>query len=62
MQLRELYTTGKNLLAMAMVPEPAIEASSLLANAAGLDKTSIYTRPEMTIDENAVLKFNEFIS
>ena len=44
-----------------MVPEPAIEASSLLANAAGLDKIYIHSRPEMQIDENSVLKFEEFI-
>ncbi|MGI9535193.1 MAG: peptide chain release factor N(5)-glutamine methyltransferase [Thermodesulfobacteriota bacterium] len=62
MQLRELYNKGKNLLEQAMVPEPAIEASSLLANAAGLDKITIYSSPEMKIDENSVLKFNEFIT
>jgi len=61
MQLRELYKRGKNLLEQSLVPEPAIEASSLLSSAIGLEKLAIYTYPEMKIDEESVLKFNDYI-
>ena len=61
MQLRELYIRGKNQLKQAMVPQPAVEASSLLANATGLDRMSIYSDPDTFIDEESELMFNEFL-
>ena len=62
MQLKELYIKSKRLLEQANVPEPAIEASSLLSNAIGLDKISIFSNPEMQIDESSVLKLDEFLN
>lgn len=61
MQLRKLYIRGRNQLKQAMIPQPAIEASSLLANATGLDRMSIYSEPDTFIDEESELRFNEFL-
>lgn len=62
MQLKEIYTKGKTQLHQAGVCEPAIEASYLLCRAAGLNRTLIFSHPQMQLDEGCVSKFDEFIN
>ncbi len=62
MQLKNIYIKGKTLLHQAGVSEPAIEAASLLCSAVGLNKMSIFSNPQMQLNEDSVSKFNEFIN
>lgn len=56
--LRELYLAGRDSLKKSGIANPEIESSLLLSRTLGINKTDIYTRPEMQVDDDEVEAFH----
>ena len=62
MQLKELYSLGKENLSQHSIETPALEAYLLLSESEVIDDLSeIYAYPEKEIDQNTIIKFQNLL-
>jgi len=62
MQLKELYTFGKNNLSLDSIETPGLEAYLLLSKSEVIDDISeIYAHPEKEVNEDTIGKFQELL-
>jgi release factor glutamine methyltransferase len=61
MTYREAQAEGTSILERARVDSPALDASLLLASAAGIDRTRIIARHSETLDNASLARFRELL-